>query len=114
MKVIRPALLVLGIVCTIVFFTFSVRYTQTPEGEHRTWGVGLVNSPWLQQNRGPTGTSEWVIDFLSWSWLVGIVACAAFWAYCRLGCMVCSPPAPATAASEPDARTIPSAGPPTE
>ncbi|HKB05974.1 MAG TPA: hypothetical protein VKD90_27515 [Gemmataceae bacterium] len=98
MKALRAALLVLGIVCTLVFFTFTMRYAQTPEGEHRSWSLGLVDDPWLKQDRAPGQSPELVIDFLSWSWLVLIVACAAFWAYRRLGCMACSEPAPAPAA----------------
>jgi hypothetical protein len=91
MKVLRPALLVAGIICTILFFSFNVRYVETREGEHRIWGVGLDWSPWLKQDRSPDGT-EWEINFFSWSWLVGIAACAAFWGYRRLGCIACPAP----------------------
>ncbi|HJZ93652.1 MAG TPA: hypothetical protein VKE40_22445 [Gemmataceae bacterium] len=92
MKVLRPALLVAGIICTILFFSSNVRYVETREGEHRIWGVGLDISPWIKQDRSSGRTTMWEINFFSWSWLVGIAGCAAFWGYRRLGCIACAAP----------------------
>jgi hypothetical protein len=104
MKVLRPALLVAGIICTILFFSFNVRYVETREGEHRIWGVGLDWSPWIKQDRwSDRKETELEINFISWSWLVGIAACAAFWGYRRLGCIACAAP---TAAAQPAPRAL--------
>ena len=75
-RVLRPTAMILGILCLVVFFSFSYEHQALPDRETETWSVGLNLAPWYKfeketfhgpQKRGfeAHGGVKW----LSWSWL---------------------------------------------
>jgi hypothetical protein len=83
-RTIRWLLLLVGIACTVVFFSFTSHSTRTAEGESAGWRIGFEPSPWFRYEKEPSEKFVAGVQVESWSWLFAAVACASFWGSWRL------------------------------
>ena len=83
MKALRLNLLVLGIGCALIFFSFHSTTTVTDEGDVFQFRMGFDPSPWVKREvRDGVGSLE--INLCSWSLAFGLAAVGSLLAYGQL------------------------------
>jgi hypothetical protein len=76
---VRMLLLIVGIACTVVFFSVNGQQRLTPDGDSSSrWVIGFNLSPWFVYERSPRGLDAGV-QLISASWLFAAAAVGAFW-----------------------------------
>jgi hypothetical protein len=76
---VRILLLIVGIACTVVFFSVTDEQRLTADGDSSSrWMIGFNLSPWFVYERSPRGFDAGV-QVISASWLFAAAAAGAFW-----------------------------------
>lgn len=87
----RRVLQIVSIVCLILFLIPGYSHEVQQDRSVRSFKLGLPFSPWARMGmertkteNGETNTTNWKVEFLSWSFLAAIVGYAADWGAKRL------------------------------